>query len=146
MSISKFIFFSAICTVLAGCAASNSSHNNQLQQLRDLSIKEVRLYSLQFTKYSHDNSPELAIEKAKEAIKNQLKDPDSAKFRNVRVSNFNDGQILCGEVNSKNSYGGYVGYRIFAAGITHGRIYDTSEKYTKLLEASTAGFVAACGR
>lgn len=37
------------------------------------------------------------------AVKQQLKDPDSAQFQNVKG--------YCGEVNSKNSYGGYVGFK-----------------------------------
>ena len=38
-----------------------------------------------------------------------LKDPDSAKFRSVKVK----WDTVCGEVNAKNSYGGYAGYRRF---------------------------------
>lgn len=48
---------------------------------------------------------------AKVFVANGLKDPDSAKFRNVKVKWGN----VCGEVNAKNSYGGYVGYRRFYA-------------------------------
>ena len=40
----------------------------------------------------------------------RLKDPDSAKFRGLFVFN---GVTLCGEVNSKNSMGGYVGFQRF---------------------------------
>jgi len=41
----------------------------------------------------------------RDAVRESLKDPDSAMFRNQV-----DG---CGEVNAKNSFGGYVGYRRF---------------------------------
>lgn len=37
------------------------------------------------------------------SVKKLLKDPDSAKFRNLKG--------LCGEVNSKNGFGGYTGYK-----------------------------------
>ncbi|WP_272962245.1 hypothetical protein [Alcanivorax jadensis] len=54
---------------------------------------------------------------AMEAAKNGLKDPDSAKFRNLyEVAGMKDdsgNHAVCGEVNAKNSYGGYVGYRRF---------------------------------
>lgn len=40
---------------------------------------------------------------SQESVKKLLKDPDSAKFRNLKG--------LCGEVNSKNSFGGYTGYK-----------------------------------
>ncbi len=54
---------------------------------------------------------------AKEGAKSGLKDPDSAKFRNLyEVAGMKDdsgNHAVCGEVNAKNSYGGYVGYRRF---------------------------------
>ena len=42
-----------------------------------------------------------------------LKDPDSAKFRGVKF--FRRSGAGCGEVNAKNSMGGYVGYTWFVA-------------------------------
>jgi hypothetical protein len=47
---------------------------------------------------------------AKDAVRQRLADPDSAKFRNVRNVN---GDVVCGEFNAKNGMGGYVGYRRF---------------------------------
>lgn len=41
------------------------------------------------------------------ALKNFLKDPDSAQIRNQHG--------FCGEVNSKNSFGGYTGFKRFIA-------------------------------
>lgn len=41
-------------------------------------------------------------------VTDQLKDPDSAQFRNQYG--------LCGEVNAKNGFGGYTGYVRFMAG------------------------------
>lgn len=49
----------------------------------------------------------------KAQVVNQLKDPDSAQFRNLRV--VSGGAALCGEVNAKNSYGGYTGFKSFVA-------------------------------
>jgi hypothetical protein len=40
------------------------------------------------------------------------KDPDSLQFRNERVSKA-DPTITCGEMNGKNGFGGYVGFRRF---------------------------------
>ncbi|RKG40717.1 hypothetical protein [Acinetobacter sp. WCHAc060007] len=42
---------------------------------------------------------------AQDSVKKLLKDPSSAEFRNMNG--------LCGEVNSKNSFGGYGGYKRF---------------------------------
>lgn len=51
------------------------------------------------------------IESAKARVLDTLKDPDSAKFKDVYVAA--DGETLCGSINSKNSYGGYVGFQNF---------------------------------
>lgn len=50
------------------------------------------------------------------AVADTLRDPESARFRNVRVVRKADGSdALCGELNAKNVYGGYVGYAPFYA-------------------------------
>jgi len=49
------------------------------------------------------------IAKGKAAAAYNLKDPDSAKFRNVVAIR----GVVCGEINAKNSMGGYVGFRRF---------------------------------
>lgn len=45
----------------------------------------------------------------------KLHDPDSASFRNERLSSdwTLKGSLLCGEVNAKNLMGAYAGYRWF---------------------------------
>ena len=47
----------------------------------------------------------------------QLNDPDSAQFRNeVYVGPWTmEKGVLCGQVNSKNRMGGYVGFKAFSA-------------------------------
>jgi hypothetical protein len=42
---------------------------------------------------------------ARTAVKQNLKDPESARF----VGEIQQAEAICGFVNSKNSYGGYVG-------------------------------------
>lgn len=53
----------------------------------------------------------------KAAIAENLKDPGSAQFRNLYLSSDKTGvlPVLCGELNAKNSYGAYIGYRRFYA-------------------------------
>lgn len=55
------------------------------------------------------------IEKVKSVASRDLKDPDSAKFRAVSINRSGGAFVVCGELNAKNSYGGYVGYERFAA-------------------------------
>ena len=62
-------------------------------------------------------SEQTAIETA---VKDVLKDPWSAHFRKTtKVSAWREcryGDVYAGEVNSKNSYGGYEGFRSFTVG------------------------------
>ncbi|EJL22694.1 hypothetical protein PMI01_04933 [Caulobacter sp. AP07] len=46
---------------------------------------------------------------AKKLIAHDLKDPSSALFREVHKTD----QAVCGEVNGKNAYGAYAGFRHF---------------------------------
>lgn len=59
---------------------------------------------------------------AEKRVASELRDPSSAQFRNVRVVDQVDGsQAVCGEVNAKNAYGGYVGFEPFVhvLGVVH---------------------------
>jgi hypothetical protein len=47
----------------------------------------------------------------KQVVLSKLRDPDSAVFRNVHPTP--NGVTLCGEVNAKNGYGGYTGFKKF---------------------------------
>lgn len=56
------------------------------------------------------------------AVTENLKDPSSAKFRKIELVDSKEANkpgegIYCGEVNAKNSYGGYTGYMPFIAAV-----------------------------
>lgn len=53
------------------------------------------------------------IESFKQKVTRNLKDPDSAKFRDVKLNKAKT--ALCGEVNAKNGFGAYGGYQSFVA-------------------------------
>lgn len=60
----------------------------------------------------------LRIASAREGVIENLRDPEAAKFRHVialRANQGNRGYFFCGEVNAKNAYGAYVGFRRFLA-------------------------------
>lgn len=62
------------------------------------------------------NPPKLNQQLLREAMESVLKDADSAKFKNIRYAEASpDSWTMCGEVNAKNSYGGYAGFETFAA-------------------------------
>jgi len=63
----------------------------------------------------------------RELVKYQLKDANSAEFRNEAVypvPNRDGVFIMCGEVNAKNSYGAYTGFKRFIVGFggEHGTV------------------------
>jgi hypothetical protein len=61
------------------------------------------------------------ITKAKAAVKSELRDPDSARFQDVKVRTTRGKQAVCGLVNAKNSRGGMTGPHPFA--------YDGEQSY-----------------
>lgn len=62
-----------------------------------------------------DNADNDVLQKKVEnLVRERLKDPDAATFKNVYANKLeNGGIVICGEVNSKNIYGGYVGFQKF---------------------------------
>lgn len=55
------------------------------------------------------------IAAAKSNVTKDFKDPFSVQWRNLFVSQDGTLKILCGELNGKNSYGAYIGFRRFFA-------------------------------
>lgn len=54
------------------------------------------------------------IGRAELIVRGALKDPESARFRSFqKVSRGMGDDYICGEVNAKNSYGGYTGHSAF---------------------------------
>ena len=70
-------------------------------------------------------------EKFLNVLRMSLIDSDSMKVRNITYND--DRDVMCGEVNSKNRLGGYVGFNYFYVDISEGRKYasisDGSEGY-----------------
>lgn len=102
----KLAAIAALFATLGGCASAPS-----MQQIETAD-------------YGQPITPSECLGIARQAIANQLKDPSSAQFRNEepchtgysnnvpllgRSAQF--GYIQNGEVNGKNSFGGYVGFR-----------------------------------
>ena len=55
------------------------------------------------------------IEAGKKAVADRMLDPKTAEFRNLRAYVDEKNEVLCGEVNGKNLYGAYTGFKYFAA-------------------------------
>lgn len=66
---------------------------------------------------------------AEEAVRQSMKDPDAAQFKNIKsVKTLKAIPVVCGEVNGKNSYGGFVGFKRFAYYPSTGAHYVEDEK------------------
>ena len=67
---------------------------------------------------------------AKEAVRDLLKDPDSAKFYDVKkhLNTHNKEIYVCGEVNARAPTGGYVGKKMF--------VHNTERKVTLIIPAT----------
>lgn len=139
----SILAMAAALASLTGCAPIN--YSRALQDLRFTSVNEVGIYSSTVKDYLYSgNSEEGAIEAGKKSVVAVLKDGDSAKFRNVRLRPHLQGAVVCGEVNAKNSYGGYVGFTRFAAGINGAMLEDTSSGNLDINSASNAGIDLVC--
>jgi hypothetical protein len=55
------------------------------------------------------------ITSSEESVKQKLKDPDSAQFKDVRFYSGSGIPVTCGQVNAKNGFGGYTGFERFVA-------------------------------
>lgn len=66
-----------------------------------------------------------SYDQARDLVAAQLKDPDSAEFGNLRPGK---GKVVCGEVNARNSFGGFAGMTPFAVDVQAGiaSIYPTT--------------------
>jgi hypothetical protein len=53
------------------------------------------------------------VRKSKDALTRNYKDPSAAQFTNLVVGENSFQKTLCGSVNGKNSYGGYIGVKRF---------------------------------
>lgn len=70
------------------------------------------------------------VKSAQDDVVANFKDPLSAQFSNMKVK-MEEPKALCGKVNGKNSYGGYVGAKDFYAQILGGKFFSTIIEYPK---------------
>lgn len=62
---------------------------------------------------------------AEDAVRESMKDPESVRFKDTyQAYQLSNGDVaVCGEVNGKNSYGGYTGYTPYYVRIKNGQAY-----------------------
>ena len=106
--------------VRAGVMAAICNDPYRAKACADMQSQQAQteLNTIETARASHSVASSTLTEVDRDAIiqrvKASLRDPDSAEFRNLAA--YNDarlGKVICGEVNAKNAYGGYVGYLAF---------------------------------
>lgn len=104
----KIIFILLVCLfVLSACEDSKKVQSSKVAEIAEIDAKIEKVITSMLIAN----------------LKSNLKDPDSAQLRNMKYyhtdiilldgSRFPSLHVLCGEVNSKNSFGGYNGYKGF---------------------------------
>ncbi len=89
----SFITSVLACLLLSGCGPSE----RELKEKAEQKIIEER---------------EVKVEALRSKMRNTFRDPASTQFRNTKL--LSNDSVLCGEVNSKNEYGGFLGFTRFA--------------------------------
>ncbi len=72
------------------------------------------------------------VKQALEYTRNELIDPDSAKFTGLyaaKTDNPNEKTVICGYVNAKNRLGGYTGKKRFMAMPSYSAVWEESPQY-----------------
>lgn len=148
----KIILFSAISFSLIGCAPhaytlpNDSGYSQQMAEAKkkDAEFAE-KVRNINLDTADVGAAPKNYKSLVENAIRNQLKDPDSARFsdmtpprKEVMVENkeFVYGYATCVNVNAKNSYGGYVGkqlYWVFMRNNEVLRIKNTNDAYGDII-------------
>ena len=90
-----------------------------------------------------DVTQDMAIDKAMDIVASTLKDADSAKFQRVfmveeQVIGDAHYGMLCGEVNSRNSFGGFTGFRRFVANFNYSKQGSIGVSYVTIEEGDNA--------
>lgn len=86
-----------VCLTLAGCVAPGEEWAPEAPPLgRTASITDAQMKAI------------------RETVAYDMKDPDSVQFRNMAATRSPSGvTYVCGEVNARNGFGGYVGFSPF---------------------------------
>lgn len=123
--------FGAFETVCGGCGKKLLLQSHPIYSVIGISILLIPVALLIFASIFASSNPEddkaeikrrlegNIIADAMTLVRFKLKDPDSAKFSSVKINWITkELAFVCGEVNGKNSFGGFVGFqRFISAGV-----------------------------
>lgn len=115
----KFVCKNSITWLQKEIIANNTNENHNDEAIIPENAAEnensTRQYNDDWSKSQDSWKKSEWNEMSKKAIKERLKNPESASFKNVKFHMFNETPVTCGEVNSENGFGGKNGYQRFIA-------------------------------
>lgn len=122
------IYQAMLLSFMAALESSAPSALDSFSEARVQFTTAIEASSLPATYTLSASDSDQLISEAKTEVEKDLRDPMSAQYRNVRVL---PGQmtVVCGEVNAKNAYGGYVGFRRFLSTAEATILEDTGAQY-----------------
>jgi hypothetical protein len=116
-----------ITAFLLATATESALAEFSCEQISDGAVRASCIAERQQTSKSAQVSQyQKFIADAKSVMTVNFKDPGSAQWRNLFISEIKNGDLttwfLCGEVNAKNSYGAYIGFKAFIADSKYGHM------------------------
>lgn len=109
----KFILALLLVTATGSAIAEFSCEQIQDEAVRTSCIEDHSRNN----KPSKDDQYQKFIAEGKAIMTVNFKDPGSAQWRHLFISEITNGDLttwfLCGQVNAKNSYGAYIGFKMF---------------------------------
>jgi hypothetical protein len=105
----------------ASYPSSSSSETGTSSVILD-AIEKQKIPLARFKQRTASKSiPENLQQIAQDYVGGMLKDPQSAQYRFDFMTTDGNSNAVCGAVNGKNAYGGYVGYKRFYVEIVNDR-------------------------
>ena len=131
-----------LCVSLTSCAAPPRDPLNDYTWDR---IERLQKDAAEVSATVTATSRQAFLNSAMTRVSELLKDPESARFRNLHLVDYKGGLLACGEVNAKNSYGGYVGFSPFMAANDYVALVSESSARSGLGAVEMSLLSAVCG-
>lgn len=93
----------------------NAGVTAYMDKVHEISMKHLREYSEDVAAALKGSSKAKVLEQVKRNVADSMFDPEAARIKNLKLKPFAEGYIVCGQVNAKNRYGAYTGYKSFVA-------------------------------
>lgn len=115
---------------MEGCESTTDNKRGFIHSIKALGMNIAGVFAAVFVVAAAGVGSHFSYEhfylmpKARDAVTKNLRDPNSAQFRNQDF--YRKAGRVCGEINSKNAYGAYVGFKRFIS-TSSGRYFIEGE-------------------